>query len=163
LEYAYIQNGNKIAWEMVDYLQEEMWWLHVAVTPLKLQQSFYNISIIYVHSNHFSVGYNYGCKSSQYIYEVLLDDINIKTMSYYINTKHWPKYFLGCGIAMASKVQLHCKTHGLMGMAIEIVTHVLEQEAHININVNINININDNTNINILTIILIYIILVLIY
>jgi len=40
LKYAYIHNGNKQAWEMVAYLQEEMWRLHVAVTPLKLQQSF---------------------------------------------------------------------------------------------------------------------------
>jgi len=53
---------------MVAYLNEDMWWTHVAITPLKLQQLFYNISIIYVHSNHIRVGYNYGCKNSQYIY-----------------------------------------------------------------------------------------------
>jgi len=65
---------------MVAYLNEDMWWTHVAITPLELQQLFYNISIIYVHSNHIRVGYNYGCKNSQYIYEILLDDINIKTV-----------------------------------------------------------------------------------
>jgi len=35
-----------------------------------------------------------------------------------LTVKFRPNFFLWCGIAMASKVQLHRKTHVLMGMAI---------------------------------------------